>query len=209
MPRRKLWELDHRFHCLVSVLANDGRAAPAGAQGDISVGATMSDYELHHSFVHVAGNPVFAVRAIHKWLDRKFGVAIKRFNACRDAGELGSLWDRATGQGDVAGALWALITHPLVDAGLVQRVYGEVHMLSHLAGHSNRSTQPRNHRGRDRAGVSGDAALRRQEAVESLIVVWDATSLLQICYKSVTNPECDAFRNSPVSSVAYRYGADR
>lgn len=142
MPRRKLWELDHRFHCLVigTCLTMDELHRLA-RKADISVGATMSDYELHHSFVHVAGNPVFAARAIHKWLDRKFGAAIKRFGACRDAGELGSLWDRATGQGEVAGAFWALITHPLVDAGLVQRVYGEVHMLSHLAGHSNRSTQ--------------------------------------------------------------------
>lgn len=142
MQRKKLWSLDSRFHCpVIDTCFTIEELRRLARKADISVGATMSDYELHHSFVHVAGNAVFAARAIHKWLDRKFGAAIKRFDACRDAGELGSLWDQATGQGEVAGAFWALITHPLVDAGLVQRVYGEVHMLSHLVGHSNRSTQ--------------------------------------------------------------------
>jgi hypothetical protein len=140
--RTRLWELDHRFHCLVigTCLTMDELRRLA-RKADITVGAKMSDYELHHSFVQVVDNAVFAARATHKWLDRKFAAAIKRFSACRDAGALGSLWDQATAQGEVASAFWALITHPLTDAALQQRVYGEVHMLSHLAGHSNRSTQ--------------------------------------------------------------------
>lgn len=140
--RTKLWELDHRFHCLVigTCLTMDELRRLARKAG-ISVGAKMSDYELHHSFVQVAGNPVFAARATHKWLDRKFNAVIKRFGVCQDADKLGSLWDDATGQGEIAGAFWALITHPLADTELMQRVYGEVHMPSHLVGHSNRSTQ--------------------------------------------------------------------
>ncbi len=142
MRRIRLWELDHRFHCLVvgTCLTID-ELHRLVRKADITVGAKMSDYELHHSFVQVVGNAVFAARATHKWLDRKFAAAIKRFSACRDVGALGSLWDQATAQGEVAGAFWALITNPLTDATLQQRVYGEVHMLSHLAGHSNRSTQ--------------------------------------------------------------------
>lgn len=144
LPKRrlKLWELDHRFHCLVigTCLTMDELRRLA-RKADITVSAKMSDYELHHSFVQVVDNAVFAARATHKWLDRKFAAAIKRFSACRDAGALGSLWDQATAQGEIAGAFWALITHPLTEATLQQRVYGEVHMLSHLAGHSNRSAQ--------------------------------------------------------------------
>lgn len=144
LPRRrlKLWELDHRFHCLVigTCLSLDELRRLA-RKADINVGAAMSGYELHHKFVQVAGNAVFAARATHKWLDRKFAAAIQRSSACRDAGALGSLWDEATAQGEVAGAFWALITHPFSDAALQQRVYGEVHMLSHLAGHSNHAAQ--------------------------------------------------------------------
>lgn len=143
-PRRrlKLWEIDHRFHCLaIGTCLTMDELRRLARKADITVGAKMSDYELHHSFVQVVGSPVFAARATHKWLDRKFAAAIKRFSACRDAGELGSLWDEATAAGDVAGVFWTLVTHPLAEAALLQRVYGEVHMLSHLAGHSNRSAR--------------------------------------------------------------------
>lgn len=142
MRRTKLWELDHRFHCLIigTCLTIDELRRLARKAG-IGVDAKMSDYELHHSFVQVAGNPVFAAKLSHKWLDQKFETVIKRSSACRDAGTLGSLWDQAVTAGDVAGAFWALVTHPFADAELMQRVYGEIHMLSHIAGHSNRSTQ--------------------------------------------------------------------
>lgn len=140
--RIKLWELDHRFHCLVIgtcfTLKELRRIA---RKAGISIGAEMSDYELHHSFVQVAGDPSFSAKLLNKCLDRKFETTVKRFGGCRSADQLGSLWDQAVTVGDIAGAFWALITHPLAGAALKQRVYGEVHMLSHLAGHSNRSAQ--------------------------------------------------------------------
>jgi hypothetical protein len=140
--RLKLWELNHRFHCLVigtCLTMNELRrlARKAG----ISVGARMSDYELHHNFVQLAGNPVFAARATHKWLDRKFEGTLRRFNACKDVAQLEPLWEEAAAQGEIAGAFWALVTHPLTDPELMQRVYGEVHMLSHLAGRANHSAR--------------------------------------------------------------------
>lgn len=142
MRRTRLWELDHRFHCLVigTCLTIDELRRLVRKAG-IGAGAKTSDYELHHNFVQLAGEPVFAARATHKWLDRKFGAAIRRFSACRDAGELGSLWNSAIAQGEIAGAFWALLTHPAATATLVQRAYEKVHMLSHLAGHSNYSAR--------------------------------------------------------------------
>ncbi len=140
--RIKLWELDQRFHCMVIgtcfTLKELRRIA---RKAGISVGMEMSDYELHHSFVQVAGDPTFSAKTLNKSLDRKFETVVKRFSACTSADELGSRWDQAVAAGDIAGAFWALITHPLAGAALMQRVYGEVHMLSHLAGHSNHSAQ--------------------------------------------------------------------
>lgn len=140
--RTKLWELDHRFHCLVigTCLTIDELRRLARKAG-LGLDTRMTDYQLHHSFVELAGDPVVAARVTHKWLDRKFSAAIRRFGACRDASRLGSQWDEANAHGEIAGAFWALITHPRTNAELNQRVYGELHMLSHLAGHSNRSTQ--------------------------------------------------------------------
>jgi hypothetical protein len=42
-------------------------------------------------------------------------------------------------QGDVPGAYWAVLTHPATTEDLVKRVFGDVHMLSHLVGAANRA----------------------------------------------------------------------
>lgn len=142
LRRKKLWELDPHFHCLViGTCLTLEELSRLSRKAGISVGERMSDYELHHNFVQVARNPVAATRLMHKGLDRKFETAIRRFGACKQAGELESLWDEALRGGGVAGAFWALVTHPLAGTSLLERAYGDVHMLSHFAGHSNHSAR--------------------------------------------------------------------
>jgi hypothetical protein len=50
-----------------------------------------------------------------------------------------ALWDDAVKRGDIPGAYWALLTHRATTETLVKRVFGEVHMLSHLVGAANRA----------------------------------------------------------------------
>jgi hypothetical protein len=140
--RKKLWELGPHFHCLViGTCFTIEELSRLGRKAGISVGERMSDYELHHNFVQVARNPVVLARLMHKCLDRKFDTLIRRFSACKQAGEIESLWEDALRLGDVAAAFWALVTHPLASSDLLDRAYGEVHMLSHIAGHTNHSAR--------------------------------------------------------------------
>lgn len=140
MRRAKLWEIEPRFHCLVigTCLTIEELRRLAQRAG---IDTAANDYELHHDLVQLAGESAAVTRSLHKALERKFHPVIRRFNACRDTAALALQWNEETARGEVAGAFWALITHPLTDAELRQRVYGELHMLSHLAGHSHRSTQ--------------------------------------------------------------------
>lgn len=142
MQRKKLWSLDSRFHCpVIGTCFTLEELRRLARKAGIGVGATMRDYELHHSFVQVVGNPVYASRLIHKWLDRKYVTTIRRFDAYGDARALGAGWDAAIQAGEVAGAFWALLTHVHADEALTARAYGDVHMLSHLAGHANHATR--------------------------------------------------------------------
>lgn len=138
--RAKLWELESRFHCLVigTCLTIEELRRLARKAG---LDTETTDYQLHHDLVQLAGESAAVTRSVHKSLERKFHAVIRRFGACRDAAALAIQWNEEAARGEIAGAFWALITHPLTDAELRQRVYGELHMLSHLAGHSNRSTQ--------------------------------------------------------------------
>lgn len=140
MRRAKLWEIESRFHCLVigtCLTLEELRRLAHKAGLDINT----TDYQLHHDLVQLAGESAAVTRSVHKSLERKFHAVIRRFGTCRDTAALAMQWNAEAARGEIAGAFWALITHPLTDAELRQRVYGELHMLSHLAGHSNRSTQ--------------------------------------------------------------------
>lgn len=139
MRRSKLWELESRFHCpVIGTLTVDEFRRLAHKAG---LATEMTDYELHHSLVQLAGDSVDVTRSIHKWLERKFYTVIRRFGACRSSAALALQWNDEIARGEIAGGFWALITHPFADAELTQRVYGEFHMHAHIAGHMNRSTQ--------------------------------------------------------------------
>jgi len=65
--------------------------------------------------------------------------ALRRFAKVETAAELLGLWKQALEHGEIAGPYWALLTHPVTDNRLVQEVFGDVHMLSHLVGAANRA----------------------------------------------------------------------
>ena len=49
------------------------------------------------------------------------------------------MWQAAVRRGDIPGAYWATLTHPLTNQAIVREAFGEVHMLSHLVGSANRA----------------------------------------------------------------------
>ncbi|WP_271895114.1 DUF2325 domain-containing protein [Candidatus Phyllobacterium onerii] len=71
-------------------------------------------------------------------LDKRHEALIKRFSKASTTKDVRTMWLAALEQGDIPGAYWAVLTHPATDRPLVQEVFGEVHMLSHLVGRSNR-----------------------------------------------------------------------
>jgi hypothetical protein len=101
----------------------------------ITLQEPVTDHELHLAFVAIAGTAgAYAARRLHKYLDQKYRSTIRRFATAKCDTALEVLWNEATDSGELASAYWALVTHPSVSEGLLDRVYGEVHMLSHLAG---------------------------------------------------------------------------
>ncbi len=136
--RKKIWELEHRFHCSIAgtcFTLDELRRFCRKAQGKIK--GPISDYELHITFVGILEN-AHAARPANKYLDRKYRTAIQHFDPANSPEALLNLWNEAVSQGDIASAFWAVTTHPLASEKLLFRVYGEVHMLSHLSGASIR-----------------------------------------------------------------------
>ncbi len=135
--RRKLWELQPRFHCsVIGTCLTRRELRQLCRKANVVVNLKVSDYELHRSFVNLAEESAYPSRLLHKHLDNKYKQAIQQCRKICANTELKQYWLKAVKKGDVAGALWALSTHPCIDDALLDQIYGDIHMLSHLAGAS-------------------------------------------------------------------------
>lgn len=132
--RLKLWELEDKYHCpVVGTCLSLDEIKKIARKGGFD-GLDFDDYRLHVEAVSIscARNP--AAEAMHKLLDRKFDLVVRRFDKARDEAEVRALWKQHLEQGEVAGAMWAALTHKLGSKDTRQVVYADVHMLSHQIG---------------------------------------------------------------------------
>lgn len=142
--RKKLWELQTNLHCSVI-----GTCMPTPelrkllqrfSADDL---ARMSELELHEQGVMAAGGRDDAARSLHKALDKRHEVILRKFSRAADTAAVRALWREARQGGDLPGAYWAVLTHSATDDGLVHEAFGDVHMLSHLVGAANRGALTR------------------------------------------------------------------
>ncbi|MBI2748365.1 MAG: DUF2325 domain-containing protein [Burkholderiales bacterium] len=133
--RRRLWELDHQCHCPVvgvclplealrRLVGKVIRGKPVAADG----------YELHVGVVAECMQRNRLSEVLQDELDTRFSRELLRFRAAKTTPAVADLWHQAVAAGDVAGALWAALTHPRCDKALQDRVCRDMHMLQHQAG---------------------------------------------------------------------------
>jgi hypothetical protein len=139
--RLKLSELDPNVHCSIVgtclTTTELRKLIPRYAPHLDRKHAT--DLQIHHSAVELStdGGPV--TKELNKALDTRHALTIKKFRAAHDERALRLLWQEALSSGDVPGAYWALMTHPAATFDVRTLAFGDVHMLSHLVGASNRA----------------------------------------------------------------------
>ncbi|GAB4355804.1 MAG: DUF2325 domain-containing protein [Gammaproteobacteria bacterium] len=145
----------------------------------IRAGKERSDYELHRTLVGEARSRTRAATLMQATLNSKYRDAILESDRLVAPDDLVLYWNRARCTGDIAGAFWSIVTDPRSPAALIEGVYGDVHMLSHLGGVTDRSgltelerAQKRivelERRGRQQATRYRKAVQSRDRDVESL-----------------------------------------
>jgi hypothetical protein len=139
LKRTKIWELSTNLHCSIigTCLTGVELRQFLHKMGETDA-KTATDHTLHGRGVMSAGRPDTAGKMLNKTLDRRHETLIKRFSKMKMTDEVRKLWRECFEQGDIPGAYWAALTHPATDRALVQEVFGEVHMLSHLVGSASR-----------------------------------------------------------------------
>ncbi len=139
-PRDRIWDLADTLHCsIVGTCLTNAEARAILAKLGRPDARTISEHRLHGEIVQIAGRKEGGARLLQKALDRRFEREIERFAQAHSPEAVRALWKASLERGEIPGAYWAAITHPATDWALVQEIFGEVHMLSHLVGQSNRA----------------------------------------------------------------------
>ncbi|WP_221898398.1 hypothetical protein [Bathymodiolus japonicus methanotrophic gill symbiont] len=134
----KLWQLDHIYHCAIigTCLTLDEvkkllRQLHIGTNGFLA-------YELHTTIVTLISENNHPSKKVQSYLDKKFKSAVQETKIFQQD-QLKGYWKAALYSGDMIGAFWAVLSHPASNKEMKRVFYGDIHMLSHLSGASNRA----------------------------------------------------------------------
>src|SRR5262245_23867990 len=135
--RLKIWELQGGLQCsIVGTCLTHEDLLEVAKRCRLAILADAAPYDVHAYFVTEAGKVGPVARAVNKLLDRRYEGAIRKVGLCTCPDALGALWDEERRAGRVPSAYWALLSAGHAPDRLRTRIFGEVHMLSHLLGHS-------------------------------------------------------------------------
>ncbi len=168
--RRRVWELAEHAYCPVI-----GVCLPVDALrrlvGKLLGGEVMaSDYELHCGVIGDCKQRTPTAEAVQRELDRRYASALRLSAARKSADALADWWREAPARGDVAGALWATLTHARCDAVLEEQVLQDVHMLQHQIGASARADLQRlAELQRSHAELAHELVQQRRRAAEAAL----------------------------------------
>ncbi|ROZ79895.1 DUF2325 domain-containing protein [Ramlibacter sp. WS9] len=131
--RRRLWELEGHLHCAVLGVCLPIAALRRLVDKALGGQAVADDYELHCGTVVDCKFRGPVAQAVQRELDRRYMRTLKQAAAMKTTEALAAWWNDARCQ-DIAGPLWATLTHARCTPALAQHVEGGVHMLQHQAG---------------------------------------------------------------------------
>ncbi|HLI20695.1 MAG TPA: DUF2325 domain-containing protein [Stellaceae bacterium] len=161
---RKIWEMDSSLHCsVIGTCLTSGELRALIGKFHPPLAAKPTEHVLHTIAVAAASRHSLLSKQIQKALDRRHAAARRHFDAAKSVEALRALWAEARQAGEIPGAYWAILTHPLTSDAFLREVFGDVHMLSHLVGAANRADIRRLHQLEEEKAAL-EAKLLRQEA---------------------------------------------
>ena len=141
--RPRLWELDHKCHCPIVGACFDVAEMRKLVTRLMTFPQRPSDFELHVTAVQQCEVRTPLSSLLQKELERKYGLPVQRSKAAATEDQLRDFWRAAVAAGDVAGGLWAVLSHAACSEALAQEIYGDIHMLQHQLGAGQRVEQRR------------------------------------------------------------------
>ena len=139
--RQRIWELTDGWQCSIvgTCLTLADLTGLAKKLGVVVPSGFSTEYQLHGFFAHGSQNEGTIAKKIQKILDKRHSSVIKKTRSFKTKVELEDFWKISLETGNIPSPYWALLTHPKCDDDLSEKMFADVHMLSHLVGASNRA----------------------------------------------------------------------
>jgi len=136
--RRRLWELDDHAHCPVMGVCMPMAALRRLVDKTLGGQAVADDYDLHCGVVADCKQRTKLAEAMQRELDRRYALALRQATKVKTTEALVAWWTQQS-QEDLAGALWATLSHARCTPELTHHVLGRVHMIQHQVGAAQRA----------------------------------------------------------------------
>jgi DNA repair exonuclease SbcCD ATPase subunit len=136
--RRRLWELNGHAHCPVVGLCLPVSLVRRLVTKALGL-ADEDDYVLHCDAVAAAQHRTLIAEALQRELERRHAPQVRSVAALKTQDDLRLWWQTQRYEPGIAGALWAILTHPRCTPGLERRVLADVHMQQHELGQNLRA----------------------------------------------------------------------
>jgi uncharacterized protein DUF2325 len=198
--RSKIWDLSDTLHCSIigTCLSNAElrhvlvRLKVTGAEG-------ADDHDLHVMGVMLAGRREAGAKLLQRALDRRHGLSIKQYARAKDEETLRGMWEESVQSGDIPGAYWAVLSHPIATDAVVKKAFRDVHMLSHLVGAANRADIRRLRQLEEQNGALIEKLNRQQQQLRDGFTSRDETirRLNEMLVHRAGHPLDDEAQDSP------------
>lgn len=155
--RRRLWDLAHECHCPVVGVCFPPDILRRLVNKALGGKNMAGDYEVHVGAVAQCVQRNELSELLNDELDKRYALEIRAYKSAKTAKTVADLWSVSAGKGDIAGGLWAALTHPRCNTLLQEELCRFMHMLQHQTG----SKVP-NHLDKFNASMEENAALARE-----------------------------------------------
>lgn len=130
--RKKIWQIDSGHHCsVIGTCLSRRDLRQIASKRSYGIERGLNDFEIHRDLSAFAAHRFPKTRALHKKLDLKYRGPIKRYAEFSSNDEIYAQWKTDLASGDISGAYWAILTHPVCSSDLLGKVYGDCHMVSY------------------------------------------------------------------------------
>lgn len=137
--RRRLWELPSQALCPVIGVCLPMPVLRRRLGKSLGGVPLNTDYDLHCGAINECGRRSPIAESLQRELDQRCAQALRLAAQHKSTEALGRWWQAAQNGNDVAGALWATLTHARCEPELQEQVLRDIHMLQHQVGAANRA----------------------------------------------------------------------